>query len=71
MKTIIIIEKDGDNWKRSWWLKRIVMIEMIKKISIVIKKIHAYNKINFSSNANEVIKTVLNSLKIKNAFKNI
>ena len=47
------------------------MIEMIKNILIVIKKIHAYNNINFSSNANEVIKTVLNSLKIKNAFKNI
>ena len=29
---------------------------------IVIKKIHACNNINFSSNVNEVIKVVLNSL---------
>ena len=29
---------------------------------ILIKKIHAFNKMNFSSNVNEVIRSVLNSL---------
>ena len=28
----------------------------------MIKKIHAYNKINFSSNINQVIRAVLNSI---------
>ena len=43
---------DSDNWKQNCdnWKK------------IVIKKIHACNKMNFSSNINEVIRAVLNSL---------
>ena len=36
------------------------ILPWLKKI--VIKKIHACNKINFSSNINEVIRTVLNFL---------
>ena len=59
------IEKDCDNWKRSWWLKTIVIIEKgcdnwkrfwLKKFMLVL---HACN---FSSNVNEVIRVVLNSL---------
>ena len=46
-----MIEKDCNNCKGLWWLKK-----------IVIKKIHACNKMNFSSNVNEVIRSVLNSL---------
>ena len=45
-----MIEKDCDYWKGLSWLKK-----------IVIKKIHACGKINFSSNVNEVIRSVLNS----------
>ena len=57
-------DEDCDDWKGLWWLKKIAMIEKDcdnwKKI--VIKKIHACNRMNFSSNVNEVIKAVLNSL---------
>ena len=43
-------EKDFDDSKKLWWLK-----------NIAIKKIHASNKMTFSSNVNDVIKAVLNS----------
>ena len=56
-------DEDCDDWKGLWWLKKIAMIEKDcdnwKKI--VIKKIHACNRMNFSSNVNEVIKADLNS----------
>ena len=35
---------------------------MLEKKKIVIKKLHACNKINFSSKINEVIRTILNPL---------
>ena len=46
-----MIGKDCDNWKGLWWLK-----------TIVINEIYACNRMNFSSNVNEVIMAVLNSL---------
>ena len=51
MKKTVIIEKDCDDWKGLWWLKK-----------IVIKKISVFDKMNISSNVNEVIRSVLNSL---------
>ena len=63
-KRIVIIEKYHDNWKRiviikkdhdNW--KRIIIIEK----DHVIEKIHVCNKMNFSSNINEVIRAVLSS----------
>ena len=51
----MIIERDCDNWKRSWLLEKIVIIEKdchnwkrswyLKKI-MIIKKIDACDKIN-------------------------
>ena len=45
-----MIEKDCDDGKGLRWL-----------IKIVIKKNHAFIKMNFSSNVNELIRSVLNS----------
>ena len=44
-------KEDCDDWIGLWWLKK-----------NAIKKIHAFNKMNFSSNVNEVIRSVLKSL---------
>ena len=43
LSQVIIIEKDCDNWKRSWLLKK---IEIIEKDCDNWKKINAYDKIN-------------------------
>ena len=45
-----MIEKDCDDAKGLWWL-----------IKIVIKKNHAFIKMNFSGNVNELMRSVLNS----------
>ena len=70
-KRIVIIEKYHDNWKRiviikkdhdNW--KRIIIIEK----DHVIEKIHVCNKMNFSSNINEVIRAVLSSFFLRKEF---
>ena len=54
LKKVVIIENDCDDWKRLWWLKKIVMIERNckRKFVLVIRWI-------FKSNINEGIRAFL------------
>ena len=53
-----MIEKDCNDSKELWWLKKIVIIEKdCDNWKRLIKRIHACNKTNFSSNVNEIVPT--------------
>ena len=66
---MMIVEKDCDNWKELWWLKKIAIIEKncdnwkelwwLKKIVIIEKDCDDWD---LSSNINEVIRAVLSFL---------